>query len=254
MKTGNALRRFRNRLGSNSPGITVAVIAMLLALTGGAFAAASGKLSSTQKKEVTKIAKQYAGKAGATGAIGATGATGPQGAKGDPGAKGEKGPKGDQGLPGPEGVCSTSNCVLPPNVTETGAWAFSGTAADTEGINAPISFSIPLFESLSALQVHFGEPEESPEGGVFSPSGACPAAFPGWEPKAEPGQLCVYVDPNTGLINTSIENIYKFSTLAKGVTNSGGIVRLAPPTGVTSGGGTFAVTGCVLAASEEECA
>ena len=50
MRDDNMIRRLRKRLGVNSPGITVAVIALILALTGGAFAANSA-LTGKQKKE-----------------------------------------------------------------------------------------------------------------------------------------------------------------------------------------------------------
>jgi hypothetical protein len=69
-------------------GLIVACIALVLGLTGAAFAA--GKLTSKQKKEVEKIAKKFQG----TGAAGAQGATGAQGPPGAPGANGTDGADG----------------------------------------------------------------------------------------------------------------------------------------------------------------
>src|SRR5882724_10277399 len=83
-------KRFRDRLGANGPGLTVAVIALIFALAGGAFAA-SGVLTGKQKKEVEKIAKKFAGTPGATGPAGSQGSTGAKGDKGDPGIQGPAG-------------------------------------------------------------------------------------------------------------------------------------------------------------------
>jgi hypothetical protein len=58
-------------------GLTVAILALVLAMVGGAWAA--GALSSKQKKEVTTIAKKYAGKPGAPGANGTNGQNGAPG-------------------------------------------------------------------------------------------------------------------------------------------------------------------------------
>jgi hypothetical protein len=77
----------------------IAIIALVFAMAGGAYAASS-KLTGPQKKEVEKIAKKVAGKPGAPGAQGPVGPQGPAGLKGD---KGDKGDPGNQGLPGTNG-------------------------------------------------------------------------------------------------------------------------------------------------------
>lgn len=93
-------------------GLLVAVLALVLATTGAAFAATG--LNGKQKKQVTAIAKKYAGENGAPGATGPqgpkgdTGATGPQGPKGDTGATGSQGPKGDTGNAGTPGTAGES--------------------------------------------------------------------------------------------------------------------------------------------------
>jgi len=90
----------RDRLGASGPGLVVAVIAVILALGGAAFAAGgglTGKEKNEVKKIATKIAKKVPGKPGAPGAAGAAGTAGPQGPAGPDGAKGDK---GDQGPPG----------------------------------------------------------------------------------------------------------------------------------------------------------
>jgi hypothetical protein len=93
------IRSIREPFGT--AGLIVACVALVAALGGTALAAA--KLNGTQKKEVEKIAKKYAGQPGATGATGPQGA-GPAGAKGDKGDKGDKGENGDPGTPGTPGT------------------------------------------------------------------------------------------------------------------------------------------------------
>lgn len=102
------IRSIREPFGK--AGLIVACVAMVAALTGGAYAAGGG-LSGKQKKEVTKIAqteaKKYAGAPGApgaTGPVGPAGATGPAGTAGAKGEKGEKGEKGDPGTTGAPGA------------------------------------------------------------------------------------------------------------------------------------------------------
>jgi hypothetical protein len=106
-------RRLQEPFGK--AGLTVAILALVMALVGGAYAAAG--LTKSQEKQVTKIAKKYAGKPGAPGATGPqgpkgdTGGTGPQGPKGDTGATGSQGPKGDTGNTGAPGTAGESVTV-----------------------------------------------------------------------------------------------------------------------------------------------
>lgn len=95
------LKRLKRRAGANGPGLTVAILALIVALSGGAFAAGNGGGATASK---TKVVKGPRGPKGAKGAPGATGPTGSQGPVGAPGAKGDKGDKGDQGIPGTPGA------------------------------------------------------------------------------------------------------------------------------------------------------
>lgn len=88
-------------------GLIVAVIALVFALAGGAIAAAVG-LNGKQKKEVTAIAKKFAGTPGAAGANGAAGSQGPHGLPGPEGPQGPEGPEGLEGLQGPKGINGTN--------------------------------------------------------------------------------------------------------------------------------------------------
>jgi hypothetical protein len=112
-------KRLKKRIGANGPGLTVAVIAMVVALAGGAFAAGGG-LTKSQKKQVTAIAQKEAkkfpgpaGPAGGQGLPGAPGAKGDTGGKGEKGEKGEKGATGLQGTPGTNGKSVTVTPVAP---------------------------------------------------------------------------------------------------------------------------------------------
>jgi len=94
------VRAIREPFGT--AGLVVACVALIAALGGTAFAAA--KLNSTQKKEVEKIAKKFAGKPGAPGAQGPAGPAGKDGSNGAAGAKGATGAKGVAGEDGATGA------------------------------------------------------------------------------------------------------------------------------------------------------
>lgn len=113
-------RRIREPFGK--AGLIVAIVALVAASIGGAYAANQGGkhhkkgkgnagLNSKQTKQVKSIAsgeaKKYANSnPGAPGAQGPQGAVGPQGPKGDrglPGEPGEPGEKGEKGEPGEPG-------------------------------------------------------------------------------------------------------------------------------------------------------
>jgi hypothetical protein len=185
-------------------GLIVAVIALVAALVGGAYAA--GTLTSKQKKEVKKIAQTYAGKPGPEGL---QGPKGEPGAKGDPGAEGKQGTAGTPGTDGEAGepgVCSVSNpkCVLPPGARLTGSWATDGpglTDPQTQcagGCEMIIAISYPL-EVRGAT--------ETQKEVVETPTGNCPGSY--GTPDAEPGWICIYKGGGfgtTGIIFGSTED------------------------------------------------
>jgi hypothetical protein len=172
--------RIHERLGT--AGLIIAVVALVAALGGTAFAAVD-KLSSVEKKEVKKIAKKFAGK---NGLAGPQGPAGPQGAKGDAGAKGDSGAPGAPGAPGEageageDGACSVSepSCELPSGSTVTGVWGFSS-VGDPEPL-VQISFPLRL-PSAPVIQIIFADELSTTE---------CPGSAS--EPKAEPGYVCIY--------------------------------------------------------------
>jgi Collagen triple helix repeat (20 copies) len=195
-----------------SPATALAFIALVFALTGGAFAAtgSSGQgsnltASTAKAKPKAKPAPRGpAGPKGATGAPGAAGATGPAGAAGakgetgaagapgapgtpgepgKPGVKGETGVKGEQGIQGEPGTTGYTE-TLPAGKTETGTFSAMNTGTEAATIFDAISFSIPLAAPLDGTHVHLIPAGETGEEGCTGGTSKAPLA--------EPGNLCVY--------------------------------------------------------------
>lgn len=231
------LNRIHERLGT--AGFVISILALLVALTGGAYAA-SGALTGKQKKEVEKIAKKYAGKPGAAGATGPGGAQGPAGAKGDAGAAGSNGTngttgrEGPEGPEGPEGSPWTAGGVVPTGQTEIGSWALPPfVSGQTEGF-ATISFPFPV--SQEAYPVEYVSAEESEEG-------TGPAVCPGTPvaPKAAAGTVCVY---ESGGFNAVFLQAINPGTNESGVEagKTGVILKFTGTATGASRRGTWAVT------------
>ncbi len=166
------IRSLREPFGK--AGLTVAVLALVLALVGGAYAA--GGLTKSQEKQVTKIAKKYAGKPGAPGATGPAGPAGSAGAKGDPGNNGtsvtgvaiptssatcnHQGGTVYTSTSGAENVCNGLTGftkTLPKGETEQGDWSLvahtPGTGLLEGSVATAIGFNIPLASAPTAVYV-----------------------------------------------------------------------------------------------------
>jgi hypothetical protein len=203
----------RNRFGA--PGI-ISVLALVLALTGSAFAA---KYIITSTKQIKpSVLRQLKGKSGPTGPQGlagpagkngadgargpagpagpagtgatgptgpaGTGATGPTGATGATGASGTAGATGATGPTGTAGAACPSNvCTLPAGATETGVWSFGGNGDNF----AMPSISYPLKPTFqpNVIYVNFALPKPTAPG--------CPG--PG---QADAGNLCIYETSTNG--------------------------------------------------------
>lgn len=252
------ISRIHQKLGT--AGFIISIVALVAALCGGAYAAGGG-LTGKQKKEVTKIAKKYAGKPGATGAQGPAGTAG---AKGDTGAKGEKGDTGSPGEPGangksieafpiasgqtacsgnggtelevegsaePEEVCNgspwTAGGTLPTGATETGTWSASGLQGAE--VYVPISFAIPLGTELIGGKTHVVPADGE---GVCTGTAAAP--------KAPVGELCVY---KQAFSEVSLFGVVNISTAQTGTGKSGAFIALEGVTSSSQAYGTWAVTG-----------
>jgi hypothetical protein len=231
-------RKLREPFGK--AGLTVAVVALVFAMLGGAYAATNsgGKATASKAGKQGKQGKPgKTGPAGPAGPAGATGPAGPAGAKGAPGAPGEPGAPGapgEPGEPGPEGSPWTAGGTLPTGSTETGAWAapdFNG-VADRTGFTS-ISFPIPLAAPISLgtgghvyyvtkAQVKLREEGKTPA------EGAAPAECPGTagEPRALTRTLCLYqgytrigpAEPEPGEATLAVTAVF-----SPGATTSPGI-------------------------------
>jgi len=193
---------FRTRV---NPATVLAVVALVFAMTGGAYAAKRYLISSTSQlsPKVLKELEAMAGKSGAPGAQGPPGSAGPQGPagpKGEPGAPGpqgepgkagkagKQGSEGKEGEAGAEGSPWTAGGTLPSGASESGTWSLSATAKADTPVLIPISFTIPLKEPVAPEKIHIFE-------GTTLPSGCTGTVVNGsvTSLKAAPGSLCVYV-------------------------------------------------------------
>jgi hypothetical protein len=259
-----------------TPSTAIAIVALVFAVTGGAFAATGGNGGSgakasasvtplahaAKKKAAPKSTRGPAGPKGATGATGATGPAGPAGPTGPAGAtgpagtngtngvgtegkegkQGEPGKQGPKGAPGPEGVCSTSNCVLPPETTETGSWALGeypeGVATGTYLYTA-LSFPIPLNTSLASTHVHYIEKDGNEHGKGVPPTECGTPAGSAEDPKASPGNLCVYEIHN--IEHMTFTRLDKSGAEVEGASTAGAILVMQGGE-AASAWGTWAVT------------
>jgi hypothetical protein len=244
-------RRLKEPFGK--AGLTVGVIALVMGLIGGAYAA--GGLTKSQEKQVKKIAKKYAGKPGAAGAAGPAG---PAGANGTNGVNGAPGKNGESVTITPEGECTKFSNVsgtgeacngqtgftetLPSEKTERGTWSASFTATATgQVMSAPISFNIPLTEASEANFIG----EEEGEGEVKENTALIPSHCTGTQssPEAVPGNLCVFARRfgNAALFGPKFADPESNNA---GVAGKGGTVLLVNSTasGLVTAYGDWAVT------------
>ena len=212
----SAMRR-RLRL---SPATVIAGLALVFAMTGGAYAAKKYLITSTKQisPSVLKALQGKAGVAGAPGVAGAQGAAGPAGpagpagAAGAGGAKGETGPagiKGEKGVTGATGASGATGFTktLPKGETETGTWTASEASTGFNAVFASISFPIQLAaEGVEHSAETFNEHETTHKEFTVH----CPGTV--GEPKATAGFLCVY---------TEFEHLERASNILEARSTSG---------------------------------
>jgi hypothetical protein len=251
------LARIRKRLSYTNVALTLALV---FAMTGGAYAAGRYVITST-KQIKPSVLKQLKGQAGAPGAQGPAGQNGAAGAKGDTGAEGKQGPEGKEGAEGkqgkegkegpegpegPEGSPWTASGTLPSGKTETGTWTLSSTSSGVARI--AISFPIPLKAkanpvnepALEESQVHFvkeGTPASASCGANESSGHGAPV------PTAAPGNLCIY---ETILLGAPAElselHVADPGSNLPGAGVAGAMFWFSVAAGEAQGWGTWAVT------------
>lgn len=247
--------------------VTYANVALTLALvflmSGGALAAGHYLITST-KQINPKVLKALKGASGANGRNGDTGAQGPQGPQGAKGEAGAIGAPGGEGKAGSNGASVITTAVpvgsakceekggaefkvgagtatfacngetgfteaLPTGKTETGVWATTPSAEGFAWVS--ISFNIPLAVALNAEHVHYV---------AASGNGStCPGTAV--EPKAEPGNLCVYESDELNLTHEP-QNVIDLGA-RPGASRVGAVVVFeAGASGPRLGLGSWAVT------------
>jgi hypothetical protein len=268
--------RIRKHVTYTNVALTVALV---FAMTGGAYAA--GKYLITSTKQISpKVLKALAGKPGAKGPAGPAGPVGAKGETGAPGKEGAAGKEGaggvsvsakevktsetacakqggssftagstttlacngKEGKEGPEGSPWTAKGALPKGSTERGQWAFVGNAPGY--VYTALSFSIPLAAPLGKNEVHFiGREEgagESKQAAAIT-NGECTGK---WEaPGAKSGNLCVFINPTIGGGPAKL-SVANAEGPAAGAGVSGAIlIELDLETGAAVYAGSWVVTG-----------
>jgi hypothetical protein len=238
-----------------TPSTVIATLALVFAMSGGAYAASKYVITSTKQisPKVLKSLKGANGKngaagpagpagaagAGTAGAQGAQGAQGPQGPagtngeKGAPGTNGGVGPTGATGAQGATGEVNTAG-PLPSGKTEKGAWVnlFNAGGA-SEFASTAISFTIPLSAAPTMHYVTHAEwATQTPP-----PPTACQGSLN--EPTATTGNLCVYGANET---NTSVAAVSAPGEAGAGKFGAT-VVTVSAAAGPSIAEGTWAVTG-----------
>jgi hypothetical protein len=241
----------RDRFGV--PGV-IAVIALVFAMVGGAYAAnggnplagSSGKgssgLTTKQKKEVTTIAKSFQG-TGPAGPQGPAGANGKDGANGGNGTVGAAGPQGPTGPAGPTGSPWPAGGTLPVGSTETGSWS---TVTIEVGVGeflgqAAVPLSIPLAAGRTGEKIITVKQGETPP--IDCNDGAAPESGPE-HPEADSGFFCIFIAKTSASPPFPFVFSHKAGSAAGalGVSSAGAILQVAN-TAEEEVTGTFAITG-----------
>jgi hypothetical protein len=180
-----------------SPTTVIATLALVFAMTGGAYAAKKYLITSTRQisPSVLKSLKGANGANGANGAAGAQGAQGAQGPAGPAGVKGETGPHGPEGKEGKQGTPGINGTTgftetLPEGKSELGTWTASGVATETGKLyTSSISFAIPLASTVPARYIGLEEGEGEEHQSADIP-GECTGTAR--TPGAVKGHLCIF--------------------------------------------------------------
>jgi hypothetical protein len=239
-----------------SPAPVIASLALVFAMSGGAYAASRYAITST-KQISPKVLKALQGKAGAIGAQGSAGPAGPQGSagsagpQGPAGAVGAQGPKGEPGAKGEQGTPGLSGWAekLPSGKTLTGQFAASALSEGASFSGTP---------ALTAVSFPFRVEDESGQGPlihIIAQGGTPPEECPGTVavPAAEKGNLCIYLKTEQNDVATAVLDTATNKTTLFGLTRAnpaGFAIEIVPKEGgaepkegkTVEATGTWAVT------------
>lgn len=208
------LSRIKSRLGA--AGLAVSLIALVLAMGGGAYAA-KGVIITNLNQISPSVQKKLKGKRGPVGP------TGPQGPTGATGPRGDTGSQGQQGEPGPPGPTETT---LPSGKTMTGTWSFNDINLSAIWVN--VSFPLRLQQDIAGT----AGVDYVPAGDKTNPN--CQGEVN--DPQAAKGHICMYEA-------SALTNASDSGTLVLATTS--GFIRKFTPTDSTArsfGRGTWAAT------------
>ena len=256
----------------------VATLALVFAMSGGAYAASRYLITST-KQISPKVLKSLKGADGAKGTAGLQGPTGPAGPAGPQGPAGAGGAAGAAGAAGASvtakalkpgeaaceklggsefiaGATKTTACngkegspwtaggVLPEGRSETGAFATNFEHTELAARNTAISFAIPLPASLDDEHVFYVTQAEVTAGTATE---HCPGSAE--DPLAGSGYLCVYqgdtrVPEGGGLNVEAIKPPAATNLQEDGASRTGAVLDLhyEGPESSAQFNGTWAVT------------
>jgi collagen type I alpha len=253
-------------------------LALVFAMTGGAYAAKKYLITSTKQisPKVLSALKGKAGPAGSAGAVGAAGAAGPVGPAGPVGAKGETGPTGKEGVKGttgstgPQGATGPQGSTgqqgvtgqqgatgatglagvihpgetLPSGASETGAWTLGYTVPSGEPFKrTAVSFPIPLAQGAAAPTTNIigvEEGEGEPNERKPFPAG-CKGSVE--KPEAKKGNFCIFVGVSAGVGSLTLEAILSPSgQTAEATGTTGAQLSFGTKEGSAIASGTWAVT------------
>jgi hypothetical protein len=210
------LRVLRRRFSYVNVALTLALV---FAMSGGAFAAGKYLITSTKQIKPSVLrqlrggagsggAQGPAGPAGPGGPAGAQGPAGPGGPPGSPGKEGPAGKNGTNGATGKDGSPWTVGGTLPSGKSEFGQVSIDDSVTEGESRSTGVSFPIPLSERLILSSV-LGKEQVH----VIQPGGPTPAGCLGSvaEPGAEAGNFCLFVRFQKNL-QTTVEFISDIET------------------------------------------
>lgn len=149
--------KLHERLGT--AGLVVAIVALVVALTGSAFAASKFITKPEAVKIAKREAKKFAGKDGAPGPAGPQGPAGTNGTNGKDGGAGAEGPKGATGAAGATGATGATGKTGPTGIEgTTGATGATGPTGEFDlvaaaGTTLKGTWSIDWYEAEAAEEV-----------------------------------------------------------------------------------------------------